>query len=40
MNTEIRLITRRAFGFLSPQALIAFAMLSLGGACPSLPGRA
>ena len=30
MNTKIRLITRVAFGFRSPDALIALAMLSLG----------
>lgn len=40
MNTKIRLITRRAFGFHGPQALIALAMLSLGGLRPQLPGRA
>ena len=39
MNTRIRLITRRAFGFHSPEALLALAMLSLGGLCPPLPGR-
>ena len=39
INTQIRLIARRAFGFHSPEALIAPAMLSLGGLCPSLPGR-
>jgi transposase len=39
INTQIRLITRRAFGFHTPQALIALAMLSLAGLCPSLPGR-
>lgn len=38
-NTKIRLITRMAFGFKSPQALIAMAMLSLGGHPPELPGR-
>ena len=38
-NTQIRLITRRAFGFHSPHALIALAMLTLGGLCPPLPGR-
>lgn len=38
-NTKIRLITRMAFGFASPQALIALAMLSLGGHRPALPGR-
>jgi len=40
VNTRIRLITRRAFGFRSPDALIALVMLSLGGHCPPLPGRA
>jgi len=39
INTNIRLITRRAFGFHSPDALIALAMLTLGGLCPPLPGR-
>jgi transposase len=39
VNTKIRLITRIAFGFRSPQALIALAMLSLGGHHPTLPGR-
>jgi transposase len=39
MNTKIRLITRMAFGFKSPDALIALAMLSLGGHRPELPGR-
>ncbi|MET9603355.1 ISL3 family transposase [Streptomyces sp. NPDC006459] len=39
MNTKIRLITRIAFGFKNPQALIALAMLSLGGHRPQLPGR-
>ena len=38
-NTKIRLLTRTAFGFRSPQALIAMAFLSVGGACPPLPGR-
>jgi transposase len=38
-NTQIRLITRRAFGFHYPHALIALAMLTLGGLCPPLPGR-
>jgi transposase len=37
INTQIRLITRRAFGFHSPNALIALAMLSLADLCPSLP---
>lgn len=39
MNIKIRLITRRAFGFHSPAALIALAKLELGGLCPPLPGR-
>ena len=38
-NTKIRLITRIAFGFKSAEALIALAMLSLGGHRPALPGR-
>jgi len=37
INTQIRLIARRAFGFHSPQALIALAMLKLAGLCPPLP---
>jgi transposase len=36
-NTQIRLIARRAFGFHSPQALIALAMLKLADLCPPLP---
>ena len=39
MNTKIRLRTRLAFGFTSPDALIGLAMLSLGGHRPALPGR-
>lgn len=39
-NTKIRLLTRIAFGFRSAEALIALAMLSLGGHRPDLPGRA
>lgn len=38
-NTKIRLITRMAFGFKSADALIALAMLALGGYRPDLPGR-
>src|SRR5690348_14759785 len=38
-NTKIRLLTRLAFGFRSPEALIALAMLALGGHRPALPGR-
>ena len=37
VNTQLRLITRRAYGFRTPQALIALAILSLGGLCPLLP---
>jgi transposase len=36
INTQIRMITRRAYGFHSPTALIALAMLSLAGLCPPL----
>ena len=39
VNTKIRLITRIAFGFANPSALIALAMLTLGGHRPTLPGR-
>jgi transposase len=37
VNTQIRLIARRAFGFHSPQALIALAILKLADLCPPLP---
>jgi hypothetical protein len=39
VNTQIRLIIRRGFGYRSPEAVIALAMLTLGGLCPSLPRR-
>jgi len=39
VNTQIRLITRRGFGYHSQEAVIAIAMLTLGGLCPHLPGR-
>jgi transposase len=39
VNTKIRLLTRIAFGFRSADALIALAMLHLGGHRPPLPGR-
>lgn len=39
VNTKIRLLTRIAFGFHSPQPLIALAMLSRGRYRPALPGR-
>lgn len=38
-NTKIRLLTRLAYGFKSPEALIALALLALGGHRPTLPGR-
>jgi transposase len=38
-NTKIRLLQRVAFGFHSADALIALAMLALGGFRPALPGR-
>lgn len=38
-NTKIRLLTRIAFGFRDTNALIALAMLALGGYRPNLPGR-
>jgi len=39
VNTKLRLITRIAFGFHDPHALIGLAMLAAGGLCPPLPGR-
>ena len=39
-NTKIRVLTRIAFGFHSAEALIALAMLALGGHRPTLPARA
>lgn len=39
-NTKFRVLTRVAFGFANPEALIALAMLSLGGYRPDLPGHA
>lgn len=39
LNTQLRLIVRRAFGFHSADAMIALAMLKHSGLCPSLPGR-
>jgi transposase len=38
-NTHLRVLTRRSYGFHSPAALIAMAMLTRGGLCPALPGR-
>jgi transposase len=39
-NTHLRTLTKRAYGFHSPDALIGMAMLTRGGLCPPLPGRA
>ena len=39
-NVHLRVLTRRAYGYHSPEALIAMAMLTRGGLCPDLPGRA
>ena len=39
VNTQIRLIVRRGFGYNTPNAVVALAMLTLGGLCPPLPGR-
>lgn len=36
-NTKIRVIMRRAYGFHSPDAIIALALLTLGGLRPPLP---
>ncbi len=38
-NTKLRVITRMAYGFKHPENLIALALLSRGGYCPTLPGR-
>jgi transposase len=38
-NTHLRVLTRRAYGYHSPDALIAIADLTRGGLCPPLPGR-
>jgi transposase len=39
-NTHLRALTKRAYGFHSLDALIAMALLTRGGLCPTLPGRA
>ena len=39
-NNHLRLLTRRAYGFHSAEALIAMSELTVGGLCPPLPGRA
>jgi transposase len=38
-NTHIRLLTRQAYGYHTPEALIAMIELTRGGLCPPLPGR-
>jgi transposase len=38
-NTHLRLLTRRAYGYHSADALIAMATLTRSGLCPPLPGR-
>ena len=38
-NTHLRALTRRAYGYHSPEALIAMAMLTRGGLQLELPGR-
>jgi len=38
-NTHLRLLTRRAYGYHSPDSLIAMANLTRGRLCPPLPGR-
>jgi len=40
LNTTLRLLVRRAYGFHSAAALIALATLTCGGLRPELPGRA
>ncbi len=38
-NTHIRALTKRAYGYHSPEAFIGMAMLTRGGLRPPLPGR-
>jgi transposase len=38
-NTHIRASTKRSYGYHSPEALIAMAMLTRGGLTLALPGR-
>ena len=40
VNTTLRLVVRRAYGFHSAHAMIALAMLKLGGYRPNLPNTA
>nr|WP_235435031.1 transposase [Mycobacterium heckeshornense] len=39
-NNHLRALTKRAYGFHSLDALIAMALLTRGGLCSVLPGRA
>ena len=39
-NTKVRVLTRVGYGFHSAAALVSLVYLTLGGCCPSLPGRA
>jgi transposase len=39
-NTHITVLARRAYGFHTPEALIAMIEITRGGLCPPLPGRA
>jgi transposase len=38
-NTHLRLLTRRAYGYRTPDSLITMADLTRGGLCPPLPGQ-
>jgi transposase len=38
-NSHLRALTKRSYGYHSPEALIAHAMLARGGLRPDLPGR-
>jgi transposase len=38
-NTHLRALTKRPYGFHTPNALIGMAMLTRGGLCPPLPSR-
>lgn len=40
INTYRQTLTKRAYGFHSPDTLIVMALVTRGGLCPSLPGRA
>ncbi|MGW2207548.1 transposase [Streptomyces sp. NPDC001774] len=40
LNTKVRLLIRRAYGFRSVEALKALALLCLAGYARPLPGRA